>query len=82
MHTTTWGGDSLHRKRPPGGKYGVKQVRGRSPPRTQRSAGRVASLSRDCEGRGQGTGSSDRVTAPRCGRGLPWLQSGGAPNVA
>lgn len=64
-----------------GARMASNKAEGHAPPRAPRSTGSVASLSLCCEGRGQRTGMVDRVTAPRCGKQKPHLQSQGAPNV-
>lgn len=64
-----------------GARMASNKAEGHAPPRAPRSTGSVASLSLCREGRGQRTGMVDRVTAPRCGKQKPQLQSQGAPNV-
>lgn len=64
-----------------GARMASNKAEGHAPPRAPRSTGSVASLSLCREGRGQRTGMADRVTAPRCGKQKPQLQSQGAPNI-
>lgn len=66
--------ESAVRKRPPGGKYGVKQGWGRSPPRSLCSAGSVVSLSRGYKGRGRSGGISGS-----CYPTQMWKRAGTAP---
>lgn len=66
--------ESVVRKRPPGGKYGVKQGWGRSPPRSLCSAGSVVSLSRGYKGRGRSGGISGS-----CYPTQMWKRAGTAP---